>query len=117
MLIESENPAAAIEHYRQALKLQPANLSAQNNLAWLLATTPTSSPSEHAEAVQLATRAKTLTRGASASVLDTLGTALSAAGDKRAALSSWQDALKVAEREKNLQLVRQLRASIDQLNK
>jgi len=55
--------AAAIGHYRQALKLDADNVQALTQLAWILATTSEQSLRNGAEAVQLASRAIQLSEG------------------------------------------------------
>jgi tetratricopeptide (TPR) repeat protein len=73
-------PHTAIEHFREALRLDPNHASAANNLAWLLATSNDPQLRNPEEAVRWAQRAAEITGGASPVVLDTLAAAYGAAG-------------------------------------
>ena len=70
----------AIEANRQALRLDPGQLEAANNLAWLLATRAESTPQEREESIQLAERATRSGTTQAASMLDTLAVAYAAGG-------------------------------------
>jgi hypothetical protein len=52
----------AVEHLQQALALQPDNLRALNNLAWIWATDPAATPRQVDQALRLARRAAELVR-------------------------------------------------------
>lgn len=80
--------ADAIDSYRQALQLQPRNIAAMNNIAWLMRD---SNPSE---AVVLARQAA---EGApqNAAILDTYGWVLLKAGNTREAVSTLEQALEL----------------------
>ena len=73
----------AITQLKQALEIQPDNLRAMNNLAWIWATDPDATPGQVEEAVELARRAAqqvrraqaegaTLEAGVENAVMDTL---------------------------------------------
>ena len=70
----------AIDSWQRALALDPAQADVQNNLAWLLATTPDPSLRDGAKAVALAEQANHLTGGANLKVLRTLAAAYAQAG-------------------------------------
>jgi Zn-dependent protease/Tfp pilus assembly protein PilF len=71
----------AIEDYREAIRLQPDQNSAVNNLAWLLATCPVEALRDGPEAVEHATRACHATGWRNSSCLATLAAAWAEAGD------------------------------------
>jgi tetratricopeptide (TPR) repeat protein len=79
------SPGEAREIYRQLLREQPQLFAAANNLAWLLASDPTSDASGRAEALELATKICAATGQANASFLDTLALTQAASGDWPAA--------------------------------
>lgn len=80
--------ADAIESYREALRLQPRNIAAMNNLAWLLRD---SNPSE---AVVLARQAAERAPQ-NAAILDTYGWVLLKAGNTSEAVSTLEQALEL----------------------
>lgn len=84
---EKDAPAA-IQHYRDALKLRPDWPVVLNNLAWLLATNPDPPLRDGAEAVQLAQRACELTRNEEPMFIGTLGAAYAEAGRYAEAVAS-----------------------------
>jgi spermidine synthase len=73
-------PHTAIEHFREALRLNPNHASAANNLAWLLATSNDPQLRNAEEAVRWARRAAEMTGDESPVALDTLAAAYGAAG-------------------------------------
>jgi membrane associated rhomboid family serine protease len=68
--------AEAIAHYEAALKLKPDFAGAQNNLAWLLATSDDPAYRNPARALGLAKRAVELTKWKEPTLIDTLAEAL-----------------------------------------
>jgi tetratricopeptide (TPR) repeat protein len=68
----------AIASYREALRANPGQVEAANNLAWILATAPDPSLRAPQEAIALAQRAAR--RNSDPSVLDTLAAAYASAG-------------------------------------
>jgi Zn-dependent protease/Tfp pilus assembly protein PilF len=80
----------AIEDYRQAIQLQPKLPTAQNNLAWLLATCPVDGLRNGEEAVELATAACNATGWSKPSCLGTLAAACAEVGDFDQAIH-WQE--------------------------
>ena len=89
----------AVTSYRRALELEPDSAEAQNNLAWLLATSTSASAADSAEAVALAQRAARTLDGQSANALDTLAVAYAADGRFEEAVRSATQALKLARRD------------------
>jgi tetratricopeptide (TPR) repeat protein len=77
----------AVAHWEESLRLRPGLLEVANNLAWLLATTPTTSVRDSERALALAEQALAIAQrpqaadaAERASVLDTLAAAQAAAG-------------------------------------
>jgi Zn-dependent protease len=71
----------AIADYREALRLQPKQATAHNNLAWLLAVCPVDELRNGQEAVELATSACNATAWSNPSCLGTLAAASAELGD------------------------------------
>ncbi len=72
---------AAIAGFEKALKLSPDNPEYLNNLAWLLATTPSDSHRDGERAVKLATKCCQTTNWEHPASIDTLAAAHAEAGD------------------------------------
>lgn len=81
----------AVSHFRAAMEHQPKYVGAMNDLAWILATQNDIAIRNVPEAITLAKRACELTRNQNPMYLDTLGVALSEAGE-------FDGAVKVTER-------------------
>jgi tetratricopeptide (TPR) repeat protein len=81
--------------FQQAVQLDPRQLPARLNLAWLLATGPAASLRDGNEAVKLALEAERLAGGESPQLLDTLAAAYAEAG-------RYADAIETAKRALNL---------------
>ena len=73
--------AQAVADYRQAIRLDPLFAPAYDNLAWLLASAPSSQHRNGKEAVELATKACDLTEWKQAETIATLAAAYAEAGD------------------------------------
>jgi len=86
----------AIEHYREALKMDPNFDGALNNLAWLLATCSQASLRDGTEAVALARRACDLTRERTTVYIGTLAAAYAEAGNFPESISSAERAIRCA---------------------
>jgi tetratricopeptide (TPR) repeat protein len=86
----------AIDHYRQALEIDPDFYGALNNLAWLLATCSQASVRNGAEAVALARRACDLTQERTTVYIGTLAAAYAEAGNFPEAISTAERALRCA---------------------
>jgi tetratricopeptide (TPR) repeat protein len=98
----------AIDSWQQALETKPDQPNIQNNLAWLLATTPDASLRNGAKAVALAEQAKQLTAGGNPMVLHTLAAAYAEAGRFGDATATARRALDLATAEKNGDLLAKL---------
>ena len=87
--------------WQQSLEIKPDQPSVQNNLAWLLATTPDASLRNGAKAVELAEQARQLTEGGNPMVLHTLAAAYAEAGRYADATTTARRALEAAAAQKN----------------
>ena len=97
-LHQAGRTAAALDEWRLVLRAVPDDVGVLAQAAWALATCPTASVRNGAEAVTLAERAVRLTGGREPSVLDALAAAYAEAG-------RFPDAVRTAERA--LELARQ----------
>jgi len=96
--------AAAIAQLQKVVELDPNHVTAQNNLAWLLATCPDASLRNGQKAVELAQQAVQLSGGMSPQILDTLAAAYAEAGRFPEAVKTarWASDLSVAQNNKAL---------------
>jgi hypothetical protein len=85
-----------VEHYLQAISLDPEFLWASNNLAWLLATSPDTRVRDGEAAVRHATVACEKSEWRCWSFIDTLAAAYAEAGDVTRAVVVAEQALGVA---------------------
>ncbi len=83
----------ALAAYEQALRADPEDESALNDLAWFLATCPEARLRDGKRAVELATRACEVTGRSSPSHLDTLAAAHAEAGDFETAVEVQREAI------------------------
>ena len=93
----------AIRQYMKAVEISPQNVTAHNNLAWLLATCPVDKLRNGKEAITHATRACEITEWKHPSVIDTLSVALAEDGQFEKAielLTKFRDGASASEREK-----------------
>ena len=79
-LADDGRAAEAIPYYEEALRVVPWAIPTLNDLAWILATSPVASLRNGLRAVELAEKAKQISGGRNASVLDTLAAAYAEAG-------------------------------------
>jgi len=86
--------ASAISSYRRALELAPRDISSTIRLAWLLATTPEPTWRNPREALELASRALSMSAG-DPEVLDVYAAANAAAGAYEAAIQAAERALTI----------------------
>ena len=93
MNVRSGNVPDALLRYRQGLKLQPDNLKAANNLAWLLATSQDSKARRPQEALLMAQKIVRITKGQNPDALDTLAAAQAASGDFESAIKTINKAM------------------------
>lgn len=87
----------AIRDYRAALRLRPDLVGALTDLAWILAHLTPVNPTRAAEAVALAERAAKLTKRDNPVVLDALAAGYFAAGRASDAVTTAEEAVRVAE--------------------
>jgi Flp pilus assembly protein TadD/thiol-disulfide isomerase/thioredoxin len=87
----------AIVHYQTVLVMEPGNLPAMNNLAWLLAVHPNDEIRDGAESFRLATQAVTLTAGKAPEILDTLAASQAELGKFDDAVNTAKRAIELAE--------------------
>lgn len=88
--------AEAMDQYRNALKIQPRYTAAQINLAWILATCPDAALRNGSEAVSLARQANQSSGGGDLIILRTLAAAYAEAGQFPQAITTVQQALRLA---------------------
>jgi tetratricopeptide (TPR) repeat protein len=104
--------AEAIQYYEEALSVVPGAVPTLNDLAWVLATCPVASLRNGAEAVELAEKAKRISGGRNASVLDTLAAAYAEAGRFSQAVETARAALALAGSGENKALADGLRTRL-----
>jgi len=92
----------AVSNYRKALEIEPGDVTTLNNLAWLLATSP--SFRNGAKAVELATQANQFTGGENPVILRTLAAAYAESGRFPEAVEAAKRALQLAGVEGNIYL-------------
>jgi Flp pilus assembly protein TadD len=107
-LLRKGRVGEAIAQLELALQIEPANMEAQNNLAWLLATCPQASLRNGDKAMQLARRANELAGGKNPVILATLAAACAEAGRFSEAVETAQRALRLAGAQSNTELAGQL---------
>jgi tetratricopeptide (TPR) repeat protein len=105
--------AEAIGAFREGLRRDPGYVRIGNNLAWLLATSPSSQLRNGAEAVRLATAASKATGGREPTVLDTLSAACAEQGRFDEAQRHAQVALQIARENGLTDLAEQITSHIE----
>ncbi len=90
------DPAHALAHYREALRLGYRSAVLFNNMAWIQATRPDADPAAGEEAVEWAKQACALAGDGDASMLDTLAVAWAAAGRFEEAIATAERAIQSA---------------------
>jgi tetratricopeptide (TPR) repeat protein len=102
----------AITQYQKALQINPDSIEAQNNLAWVLATTLQASLRNGRQAVELAQQANQLAGGENPIILRTLAAAYAEAGRFSDAQQSAQKAMTLAQAAGQSNLVEQLNGEL-----
>lgn len=110
------NVPDALLRYRQGLKLQPDNLKAANNLAWLLATSQDSKARKPKEALLIAQKIVRLTKEQNSDALDTLAAAQAASGDFESAVKTINKAILLIKTGQLPALTKQLKARLNSYN-
>jgi tetratricopeptide (TPR) repeat protein len=104
VLLQKGQVSEAIVHYQMALEIKPLNIGFQNNLALVLATSPTISLRNGIKAVALAQRANQLSGGNQPLVLRTLAAAYAEVKRFPEAVETAQKALQLAKSQGNAAL-------------
>jgi tetratricopeptide (TPR) repeat protein len=97
MLSGKQNPAVAIQYLRNAVHFAPEWTDALNTLAWAEATHADGKVRDGNEAVKLATRAVSITRGNDPGLLDTLAASYAETGKFDNAIYAEQRAIRTAQ--------------------
>ncbi len=97
--LERNNHQGAVESYRNALRLEPADATALNNLAWILLTSEDRSLLDYPEGLRLAEKAAALQR--KPHILDTLAEAYFTNGAVDKAIVTEEEALKLETGDKS----------------
>lgn len=92
-LLESNQPATAVEHFKLTLRSDPKFIDAANRLSWVLAAHPLEEIRVPNESLHLAARLCQITREQNPRYLDTLATAQAANGQFPAAVATAKKAL------------------------
>ena len=103
---------AALAHWRKVIGLEPDQLPALNQTAWVLSTIPEDGLRDGGEAVRLAEHAAQLTQGKDPAILHTLAAAYAETGHYDVALETARRALELATQQNNQRLAAALTASI-----
>jgi len=102
-----------VNMYLENLQKDPENAELLNNVAWILATVDNPDAGTIEQALTMAEKAKTLTAGQNAGVLDTLGAAYAQGGWFDMALSAARSGLKLACANKQTELAAALKRRIE----
>jgi tetratricopeptide (TPR) repeat protein len=112
VFINSGRVAEAIALLESTLHASSDAVNLQNDLAWILATTPEENLRNGKKALSLALQANKESGGQDASLLDTLAAAYAETGDFANALEAARHALEIAEASGNKELSRDLKKEI-----
>jgi tetratricopeptide (TPR) repeat protein len=112
-LLARGDTAAAIDHYREALRLRPDLLTVANNLAWLLATGNDAALRHPIAAIEAAEQAALLTDRRDPAVLDTLAAAYASAGRFEDARQTARRAIELAKERGDAALVAEISERLD----
>jgi tetratricopeptide (TPR) repeat protein len=111
-LLKKGRVEEAIAHYQAALEDQPQNVGIANNLAWVLATSPTAPLRNGAKAVELAEQADRLSDSKNPGVIGTLAAAYAEAGRFPEAIAAAERALHLAATQNDAARVDTLKTQI-----
>jgi tetratricopeptide (TPR) repeat protein len=104
--------AIAIEHLQEVLRLRPDHVPSLYHLARIQATDPHEEFRNGSQAMQLAEKAVSATRGRQAEVLAVLAAAHAEKGDTQHAEKLAEQALQMARSQGNLDVVRQIESQL-----
>jgi tetratricopeptide (TPR) repeat protein len=104
---------AALTQYQRALDTKPDDIQALNNMAWILATWPTSSIRNGVQAVALAERADSLTSHRNQVIAATLAAAYAETGRFSEAIRAAERAMGLAASEGNQARARSIREQLE----
>jgi tetratricopeptide (TPR) repeat protein len=116
-LYSQQKYSDAAEHLRIAAEVQPEHVFVLNLRAAILATCPEDAVRNGTAAVRLAERAKSLTKGENASVLDTLSAAYAEAGRFPEAIATEQQAISIALQQGNSRQANMLKDHLSAFSK
>ena len=103
----------AIDEWRKTLELDSANLNAQVNLAWTLATFPDSTIRNGAKAVELAERALQVSGGRDPRIYQVMAAAYAEHSEFDAAVGAAERGVEVARNQGNNVIAEALRANAE----
>jgi len=112
-LAQKDKINEAVEHLREAVRLDNDWTAPMNSLAWFLAVRKDAAFYNPHKAVQLAQRACELTDYHDAAILDTLAVAYAAENRFSEAVDAAQKALKIAQSDDNKQITNQIQQRLD----
>ncbi len=98
LMSEEKRPAQAIEQYRTALRINPNEMIAANNLAWLLATCRDQNLRDGQQAIKLAKQACEASKNQNPGFLDTLAAAYAEVGQYDEAIRTLNAATTIAQK-------------------
>ena len=113
LLLQKGRVREAITHFQRALELRPNHQLAENNLAWVLATSPEPSLRNGSKAMALAQQAVQLSGGRNPAIIGTLAAAYAEAGRFAEALANAQYAMQLATAQNNRALANTLWAQME----
>jgi Flp pilus assembly protein TadD len=89
------NNYESVNYYRKGLKVEPNNIKALNNLAWLLATSPDNNVKDASQALSIAKKIAIDTNHKNPDTLDTLAAAFAANGQFINAVQTLEKAIAI----------------------
>ncbi|HEV2045785.1 MAG TPA: hypothetical protein VGQ95_04230 [Chthoniobacterales bacterium] len=113
LLVQSGKPREAIAQWEISLEIDPNDGNAQNNLAWVLATSPEDAIRDGRRAVELAEKASRLPGGETPIVLRTLAAAYAETGESSKAIDTARRAAELAMAQQNQSLVETLQSEME----
>ncbi len=111
-LWRTKQPVAAVSHYERSVAVSPHNFNAEGNLAWALATSPDPTLRDGARAINLIKDVIDRAGHGNPILLRTLGAAYAETGQFSEAIEAAQQALQMAEVERNLALAADIKLNI-----